>query len=486
MIIIDELGLLVPEALPILRETLRSSNPAVPVIGVRATANPGGPSHTYVKQHFVDSTDDGRQVVTDEQGLTTRFIRASVYDNPHIDRKYLRRLEAIEDPARRKAMLDGDFSAPSRDRYSRNGQRNVTSSGPARMFTSRPNGAVSAGLITASRPFGRSSGRLSTGTAACGPTARCTSATCHQPSRRAGSSTAEAKAGEQYVGHFIDPSTVCEGSRHGPERARDVLGRGTAGHPRGQREAERMADPPLAISPRARSARGTPPSASATTGGATRARGSMSSRGLARTSSERCQLCPMTRYGWKTSTPRPKIMWQTAAAICAPESAGTAARASRAVDDGRGGTASSQRPGARRPGPLAAYRRQVRRQHAPGPRGHGRALWPGRRRATARLYATEPVPVRLTQAQASAAMTICAIVANTDRAFELEQDGRLAEGRAIREQIDATLSAEDLRLIAGGALGALAILTHGDADLVMRALWLDTTFVAELGDLEGP
>lgn len=61
--------------------------------------------------------------------------------------------------------------------------------------------------------------------------------------------------------------------------------------------------------------------------------------------------------------------------------------------------------------------------------------------------------MRLTQAQASAAMTICAIVANTDRAFELEQDGRLAEGRAIREQIDATLSAEDLRLIAGGASG---------------------------------
>jgi hypothetical protein len=111
VLVIDELGLLVPEALPILKETLRSSNPAVPVIGIRATANPGGPSHTYVKSHFVDATDDGHKVVTDEQGLTTRFIRASVYDNPHIDRKYLRRLEGIEDPARRKAMLNGDFSA---------------------------------------------------------------------------------------------------------------------------------------------------------------------------------------------------------------------------------------------------------------------------------------------------------------------------------------------------------------------------------------
>jgi len=79
-------------------------------------------------------------------------------------------------------------------------------------------------------------------------------------------------------------------------------------------------------------------------------------------------------------------------------------------------------------------------------------------------------------------MTICAIVAKFGRALELEKDGRLAEGQAIREQIHATLSAEDLRLIAGGALGALAALS--DAETVARTLWLDTTFVAELGELE--
>jgi hypothetical protein len=94
--------------------------------------------------------------------------------------------------------------------------------------------------------------------------------------------------------------------------------------------------------------------------------------------------------------------------------------------------------------------------------------------------------MKLTQAEASAAMTICAIVAEFGHALELEADGRLAEGCVIREQLNAMLENEDLRLIAGGALGALAVLTKGDADSVARALWLDTTFVAELGELEDP
>jgi hypothetical protein len=111
-LMIDELGLMIPEALPILRETLRSSNPAIPIRWLRATANPGGPSHAYVRAHFIDATDDGRKVVTDEQGRTTRFIRSSVYDNvQHVGRGYVKILEGIEDPARRKSMLAGDFNA---------------------------------------------------------------------------------------------------------------------------------------------------------------------------------------------------------------------------------------------------------------------------------------------------------------------------------------------------------------------------------------
>jgi hypothetical protein len=112
VIMIDELGLLIPEALPILHETLRSSNAAIPVRWLRATANPGGPSHAYVRSHFIDPSLDGRKIITDEQGRTTRFIRSSVYDNvAHVGRKYVAILEGIEDPARRKSMLEGDFNA---------------------------------------------------------------------------------------------------------------------------------------------------------------------------------------------------------------------------------------------------------------------------------------------------------------------------------------------------------------------------------------
>jgi hypothetical protein len=205
-IIIDELGLLVPEALPILRETLRSSNPAVPVIGIRATANPGGPSHTYVKTHFVDATDDGHKVVTDEQGLTTRFIRASVHDNPHIDRKYLRRLEGIEDPARRKAMLDGDFSAFagqvfqewSADRHIVGPRKDVHIPAGYRRFCGIDYGfsAPWAVLWAAVDQDGRMWAYREMYERNLSPS---------EQARRI--IDAERKAGEQYVTHWIDPST---------------------------------------------------------------------------------------------------------------------------------------------------------------------------------------------------------------------------------------------------------------------------------------
>ena len=208
-IVIDELGLLVPEALPILRETLRSSNPAVPVIGIRATANPGGPSHTYVKTHFVDATDDGRKVVTDEQGLTTRFIRASVRDNPHIDRKYLRRLEGIEDPARRKAMLDGDFSAFagqvfqewSADRHIVGPRKDIHLPAEWRRFCGIDYGfsAFWACLWACCDRDGRLWAYREMYERNLSPS---------EQARRI--LAAEAKAGEKYVGHFIDPSTVAK------------------------------------------------------------------------------------------------------------------------------------------------------------------------------------------------------------------------------------------------------------------------------------
>src|SRR5579859_5330790 len=80
-----------------------------PGIGIRSTSNPGGPGHGEVRARYIDPTEHGRKVVTDDHGLTVRFIPAKATDNPHLDEAYFRRLDAIPDPARRAAMRDGDW-----------------------------------------------------------------------------------------------------------------------------------------------------------------------------------------------------------------------------------------------------------------------------------------------------------------------------------------------------------------------------------------
>jgi hypothetical protein len=94
-----------------LRETLRSGDEGKSVIGIRSSCNPGGPSHTNIKVNYVEATDYGKNVIVDSHGRTVRYIPAKVDDNPHVGKDYRRTLEAIPDPARRKAMLDGDWSA---------------------------------------------------------------------------------------------------------------------------------------------------------------------------------------------------------------------------------------------------------------------------------------------------------------------------------------------------------------------------------------
>lgn len=69
-------------------------------IRVRATANPGGPGHIWVKRRFI--TDRDPSVV---------FIPAKVWDNPGIDTDdYVGRLEKLS-PAMKRQLLDGDWGA---------------------------------------------------------------------------------------------------------------------------------------------------------------------------------------------------------------------------------------------------------------------------------------------------------------------------------------------------------------------------------------
>lgn len=125
LLLVDEATLMPPGAVEVIKfERLRSSS-EVPVIGTRMSCNPGGPSHGSVKTRYIKPTNYGREVFTDDNGITVRFIPAKATDNPHLNIEYIRSLDAIPDPDRRAAMRDGDwdrfagmlFSEFSRDRH---------------------------------------------------------------------------------------------------------------------------------------------------------------------------------------------------------------------------------------------------------------------------------------------------------------------------------------------------------------------------------
>ena len=83
---------------------------------VRATSNPGGPGHAWVKARFVDPVAPGQtqRIEVCEGELrgerSLRYIPARVQDNPHIGQDYL--LELAQKPrALREALLYGRWDA---------------------------------------------------------------------------------------------------------------------------------------------------------------------------------------------------------------------------------------------------------------------------------------------------------------------------------------------------------------------------------------
>lgn len=126
LLLVDEATLMPPGAIDTIKfERLRSGDDGMPVIGTRMSCNPGGPSHGEIKTRYIKPTNYGHEVFTDDNGITVRFIQAKATDNPHLNKEYLRSLDAIPDPDRRAAMRDGDwdrfagmlFSEFSRERH---------------------------------------------------------------------------------------------------------------------------------------------------------------------------------------------------------------------------------------------------------------------------------------------------------------------------------------------------------------------------------
>lgn len=83
---------------------------------VIGATNPGRRGHEWVKQHFVEQTHFGDDIVTLTETLpdgrefhrTIGFIPATVMDNPHIDPEYVNVLLSLPE-AQRKQYLEGDW-----------------------------------------------------------------------------------------------------------------------------------------------------------------------------------------------------------------------------------------------------------------------------------------------------------------------------------------------------------------------------------------
>ena len=97
------------EVIEALEERQRTSDPAIPVLGLRLASNPGDVGHMWLKNRFIDPTSYGKHPAVDEQGRSVEFVPSKASDNPHLDKNYHKQLDAISDPERRRALRDGDW-----------------------------------------------------------------------------------------------------------------------------------------------------------------------------------------------------------------------------------------------------------------------------------------------------------------------------------------------------------------------------------------
>ncbi len=116
-----------PYAWNYMRSRLRSTKASGLPLYMRATSNPGGPGHQWVKRHFIDpSTPDQPFWATDENGevicwpkghtregeplFKRKFIPATLFDNPYLseDGMYEANLLSLPEHQRRQ-LLEGDW-----------------------------------------------------------------------------------------------------------------------------------------------------------------------------------------------------------------------------------------------------------------------------------------------------------------------------------------------------------------------------------------
>jgi hypothetical protein len=105
-----------PENYLRMKARLRSARPEVKFKRIRASANPGGPGHEWVKEYFgIGRFPKGMVLLTPEDGSqsTRMFIPSRVQDNKILldaDPDYINRLKGLGSPELVRAWLEGDWS----------------------------------------------------------------------------------------------------------------------------------------------------------------------------------------------------------------------------------------------------------------------------------------------------------------------------------------------------------------------------------------
>jgi hypothetical protein len=100
-----------PKPVDKLKATLRSGA-GVPC-GFRATCNPGGPGHNWVKERYIDPAPQGYKIIKDDNNNQRVFIPAKISDNKILTKQdpgYVDRLHLSGSEQLVKAWLDGDWN----------------------------------------------------------------------------------------------------------------------------------------------------------------------------------------------------------------------------------------------------------------------------------------------------------------------------------------------------------------------------------------
>jgi hypothetical protein len=111
VLIIDESTHFPGDWIEFLRARVRSTRPGWRPI-ILYTTNPGGISHAYHKEQFVDPAPPGTVWMASEEdgGLRRVFHQSRLDDNPALGEEYKRRLRGIKDEVLRRALLEGDWN----------------------------------------------------------------------------------------------------------------------------------------------------------------------------------------------------------------------------------------------------------------------------------------------------------------------------------------------------------------------------------------